>query len=448
MLYSFLRNTPEKGIMHYEKRIDGRSWLFFERIAPRVRRRLAIVRVDPQMREPVVERLDATDAELEAVRERARAIRMPEESRAGAMRISIVCEGETEAAYLGALSSALGIRARVDITVSPVKDPGAVFETEAREQLWKRAIGEPVPDEVWLVFDRDSHQGFLKALEYGGKIPFMRTAFSSPCIEHWFLLHLNDFEGGLPAVRRIPVGVREEETRLENGMIDCVSHSYFLELSSPEACLMKLRELLPGYRKNSEAVFEKIAPGMKLAFERARSLPPLETGDATQMPELIERLFEMACMTTAQAFAAFAGKEEAKEEARNEEDGRPDETERTASEADEDSLLRRSAGAVARAARCLHENQAESGGIPSEWKPSEEDVERLRLFLSEGLDEGKLKAAQAQAQRLRENPEAVLMHLMQTLYGIAAGGLTISLPKTKARMVAELGCLEILMRGA
>ena len=32
-------------------------------------------------------------------------------------------------------------------------------------------------------------------------------------------------------MRRIPVGVREEETRLENGMIDCVSHSYFLELS-------------------------------------------------------------------------------------------------------------------------------------------------------------------------------------------------------------------------
>lgn len=187
---------------------------------------------------------------------------------------------------------------------------------------------------------------------------------------------------------------------------------------------------------------------MKLAFERARSLPPLETGDATQMPELIERLFEMACMTTAQAFAAFAGKEEAKEEATNEEDGRTDETERTTSETDENALLRRSAGAVARAARCLHENQAESGGMPSEWKPSGADMERLRLFLSEGLDEGKLKAAQAQAQRLRENPEAVLMHLMQTLYGIAAGGLTISLPKTKARMVAELGCLEILMRGA
>lgn len=444
--YPFLRTNPERGIMHYEKRSDGRSWLFFERIAQRVRRRLAIVRLDPQTREHVVERLDATDAELEVVRERARAIRMPEESRAGAMRISLVCEGETEAAYLGALSSALGIRDRVDITVSPVKDPGAVFETEAREQLWKRAIGEPVPDEVWLVFDRDSHQGFIKALEFAGKIPFMRTAFTSPCIEHWFLLHLADFDGGLPAVRRIPVGVREEETRLENGMIDCVSHSYFLELSSPEACLMKLRELLPGYRKNSKAVFDKIAPGMKLAFERARSLPPLETGDATQMPALIERLFEMAGMTTAQGFAAFAGKEEEKEEARNEEDGRTDETERATSEADGDSLLRRSAGAVARAARCLLENQAESGGIPSEWKPSEEDVERLRLFLSEGLDEGKLKAAQA--QRLRENPEAALTHLMQSLHGFAAGGLTISLPKTKARMVAELGCLEILMKGA
>lgn len=107
--YPFLRTNPERGIMHYEKRSDGRSWLFFERIAQRVRRRLAIVRLDPQTREHVVERLDATDAELEVVRERARAIRMPEESRAGAMRISLVCEGETEAAYLGALSSALGM---------------------------------------------------------------------------------------------------------------------------------------------------------------------------------------------------------------------------------------------------------------------------------------------------------------------------------------------------
>ena len=45
-------------------------------------------------------------------------------------------------------------------------------------------------------------------------------------------------------------------------------------------------------------------------------------------------------------------------------------------------------------------------------------------------------------------PEAALTHLMQSLHGFAAGGLTISLPKTKARMVAELGCLEILMKGA
>lgn len=87
--------------MNFERQKDGESWLFFERTKPRGRRRLALVRLDKETGTlGPVERLEASDEELERVKARVPSIRIPYRNKhLRTMRIAIVCEGETEARY-------------------------------------------------------------------------------------------------------------------------------------------------------------------------------------------------------------------------------------------------------------------------------------------------------------------------------------------------------------
>jgi hypothetical protein len=49
-------------------------------------------------------------------------------------------------------------------------------------------------DDVWCVFDEDSHPGLREAIEKA-EANGIKLAVSNPCIELWFVLHFNDQAG-------------------------------------------------------------------------------------------------------------------------------------------------------------------------------------------------------------------------------------------------------------
>lgn len=295
--------------MHYERQKDGSSWLFFERVAPRIRRKLALVRFDADAGTfGPVERFDATDEELELVKVRMASIRPPKtDERARTMRIAVICEGETEARYLAEFAARLGLSDRVEVSISVDKDPAIAFRETAHKMLWKRAIGEPVHDEAWLVFDRDAHAGYGHAFELAQKVPFIKTAFTNPCIEYWFLLHFDTFDGNLSWDQEREIETTTEETAVSETIVEIVKRIRVERKASPLLCLNTLKQYLPGYEKNGDEVYKHLCQHVGRAWQAAKERPSPAGAYGSDMPLLIDRLCEMAGLTHEEAFEAAHG---------------------------------------------------------------------------------------------------------------------------------------------
>ena len=71
-----------------------------------------------------------------------------------------------------------------------------VEQAVAFKKKHKRKNSFETNDQVWCVFDRDEHpnieRAFITARDNGVKI-----AYSNPCFELWFLLHIQDHDGPL-----------------------------------------------------------------------------------------------------------------------------------------------------------------------------------------------------------------------------------------------------------
>lgn len=110
-------------------------------------------------------------------------------------RFLLVCEGRnSEPLYFLALGRTL--RATVIETIKGAGSPDTIAELalqEARSRGLKgRRSGQFSKDQVWAVFDRNSHEHFDEAVrkcEQGG----IKVARSNPCFEIWLILHLEDF---------------------------------------------------------------------------------------------------------------------------------------------------------------------------------------------------------------------------------------------------------------
>ena len=121
--------------------------------------------------------------------------------RAPEPRFILICEGgKTEPHYFDALKAHFGWRIAL-IYERGAGDPMMVAEKavkRAREEgLYQKSVkGAKVQakaDQVWAVFDRDTHERFEEAIrrcEEGGA----RVGRSVPCFELWLLLHLDDFD--------------------------------------------------------------------------------------------------------------------------------------------------------------------------------------------------------------------------------------------------------------
>lgn len=109
-------------------------------------------------------------------------------------RILILCEGFTELQYAKALKQSLprDKQRNYDIEIDNYKkkDPkNLALEAEKRK---KKAVKENNSyDEIWLFFDNDNNANLCEAFEIIQKHGF-KFAYSSICVEFWFLLHFED----------------------------------------------------------------------------------------------------------------------------------------------------------------------------------------------------------------------------------------------------------------
>ena len=120
-------------------------------------------------------------------------LRRRKAKRAPYAKVLIVCEGEkTEPLYFEDLVSDNRLNsANVEIDGSSGSSPKSVFEHAV--SLWEneQRKGDPF-DQVYCVFDKDSHQSYEEALtRIANQKPedVFFAAVSVPCFEYWLLLH-------------------------------------------------------------------------------------------------------------------------------------------------------------------------------------------------------------------------------------------------------------------
>ena len=128
---------------------------------------------------------------------RASDLRRQKKPRALKTRFVLFCEGaNTEPHYFRAVVRLLKLR-MVDVeTVSAAGDPFGIAQKAVK---WKSNKGQRVGnletydegDQVWAVFDRDTHEYFEAALSLCEKSS-INVARSNPCFEVWLILHHED----------------------------------------------------------------------------------------------------------------------------------------------------------------------------------------------------------------------------------------------------------------
>lgn len=167
----------------------------------------------------------------------------------------IVCEGETEVEYLGALAKLL--RIHVDIKKSKGSDPLSIVNTAK-----KTAKGY---DQVYCVFDKDNHDAnFTEAIHLCKRLGFI-PIISNPCLELWFLKHY--------IFRQAALG-------------------------GPEQTVKALLKHLPEYEKDGVITFYETYPYLDTACRNVRRLQSRKKDQFYQDPytnvdQLVLRLHEI-----------------------------------------------------------------------------------------------------------------------------------------------------------
>lgn len=110
-------------------------------------------------------------------------------------RVLILCEGFTEEVYAKALRTEFLPRSiqrvvTIDVVRHKKNDPlNLIAEAKARVRKAKKA--RVAYDDVWLFFDDDNSPHLARVLADAEKQGF-KLAFTSICIEYWYILHFED----------------------------------------------------------------------------------------------------------------------------------------------------------------------------------------------------------------------------------------------------------------
>ncbi|MBA3900375.1 MAG: RloB domain-containing protein [Bacteroidetes bacterium] len=110
------------------------------------------------------------------------------------LRILVLCEGETEYFYAKALQMELPRDLQrvisIEIDYNAKNDPRNLAKEAKKRKEKARKEGNPF-DKVWLFFDNDNWPQLKEAFEIIHREGF-QIAYSSICIEHWFILHFEN----------------------------------------------------------------------------------------------------------------------------------------------------------------------------------------------------------------------------------------------------------------
>lgn len=156
-------------------------------------------------------------------------------------RILIFCEGMTEYLYATSLkrelSRAVQRGIQIDIDHHADGNPLTMVTTAIRKE--KLAIKEKTPyNAIWLFFDHDNNPWLSKAFRMIRKNKF-RIAYSAICIEHWFILHLENCNRAF---------------------------------QTPKQALKHLQEIWPAYHKTKSKHYDYLKDRLPRAIKRAKTI--------------------------------------------------------------------------------------------------------------------------------------------------------------------------------
>ncbi|SEO09016.1 RloB-like protein [Mucilaginibacter gossypiicola] len=122
-------------------------------------------------------------------------------------RILILCEGTTEYLYARSLQMelprSLQRAVSIEIFFQSQNDPKSLVSEARRRERAAQSERNPY-DTIWVFFDNDRWPQLSQAFELIERYGY-RAAYSSMCIEHWFILHFEQcgraFANGEEAIR-------------------------------------------------------------------------------------------------------------------------------------------------------------------------------------------------------------------------------------------------------
>lgn len=173
--------------------------------------------------------------------------------RAG-QHILVIPEGWCEYNYTQALRNSLPRDKQRSISVEmpkPNNENNAAQLLDKAEKMLRKARRDKNPyDAVWIFFDNDNQPHLAAFFQILSNIP-IRVAYSSICIEHWFIIHVEDnrqsYQNAHHALQRI-------ERLWQN-------------------------EFNQDYHKTKANHFEKLKDRMPIAIERANSIAQQAVAD-------------------------------------------------------------------------------------------------------------------------------------------------------------------------
>lgn len=204
-------------------------------------------------------------------------------------RILVFCEGETERAYIAEWVKKFSVSHLVTVRVCPYNSPIGLLREGVKEYFWFKETESNPYDEVWLVFDRDSHPSFHQTLDMATKFPFIHLCWSNPCIEAWFLMHF----------KKLPNFPRHTEVLIDSSLEVDSENPYLkhqindIELvANPESVFDTLKKHWKEYAKAKESYLSALQPKMEIALKNCleTDLHQDRFAFGSLMPELLNAI--------------------------------------------------------------------------------------------------------------------------------------------------------------
>lgn len=215
-------------------------------------------------------------------------------------KIIVVCEGQTEKIYLAGWAAACGVRHRVEIINSSLTSPIDLLEEGVKEYLWAQASGDDCYSDVWIVFDRDGHESFHRALEASRKYPYVHMCWTNPCIEAWFLMHFKP----LPKFARDKwMLLSSVDTPIGNGTTLMRREEVWEKIVDPKTVLNALKSVWSNYGKTNVGIFETLKTKMDFAIGQCVGTSIREDVQkfGSLMPEVLCAIARLGTQTDEQA---------------------------------------------------------------------------------------------------------------------------------------------------